>query len=94
MKNSLKSFDGEASPDGNHLFIVREDGERKLLPEDQASKFHRIVAQLLFICKRVRPNIEPLILLLTTRVKETDEENWGKLKNGLMYLKCTLYMKR
>ena len=31
---------------------------------------------------------------LTTRMKEPDEDDWGKLQHGLMYLKGTLYMKR
>ena len=53
-----------------------------------------MLAQLLFLCKRARPDIEPLILLLTTRAKETDEDDWGKIKHGLMYLKGTLHMKR
>ena len=34
------------------------------------------------------------MLFLTTRVKEPDEDDWAKLKHGLMYLKDTLYMKR
>ena len=45
------------SPTGDHLFTVREDGKRKLLPEEQASQFHHTVAQILFLCKRVRPDI-------------------------------------
>ena len=49
---------------------------------------------LIFLCKRARPNIEPLISFLTTRVKEPDEDDWGKLKHGMMYLKGTLHMKR
>ena len=43
---------------------------------------------------QARPDIEPLISFLTIRVKEPDEDDWGKLKHGLMYLKGTLYMKR
>ena len=50
--------------------------------------------KLLFLCKRDRPNNEPLILFLMTRVKDPDEDDWGKLKHGLMYLKGTLHMKR
>ena len=84
----------EASPSGDHLWIIREDGKRNFLLEEQARQFHRTVAQLLFICKHAHPNIDPLISFLMTRVKEPDEYDWGKLKHGLMYLKLTLYMKR
>ena len=31
---------------------------------------------------------------LTTRVKESNKDDWGGLKHGLKYLKGTLYMKR
>ena len=44
--------------------------------------------------EQARPDIEPSVPFLTTRVKEPDEDNWGKLKHGLGYLKGTLYMKR
>ena len=50
-----------SSPAGDHLFNVREDADRKLLPEKQARQLHRTVAQLLFLCKQARPNIEPLV---------------------------------
>ena len=64
-----------------------------MLPDEQARQFHRTVAQLLFLCKQARPDIEPLVSFLTTRVKEPDDD-WGKLKHGLGYLKGTLYLKR
>ena len=65
-----------------------------MLPEEQARQFHCTVAQLLLLCKRDRPGIEPLVSFLTTRVREPDKYAWGKLKHGLKYLKGTLYMKR
>ena len=82
------------SPAGDHLFNVRKDDTRKILPEEQSRKFHCTVAPLLFLCKRARPDIEPLISFLTTRVREPDEDDWGKIMHGLLYLKGTLYMKR
>ena len=82
------------SPAGDHLFDVREEADRKVIPEEQARQFHWTVAQLLFLCKQARPDIEPLVSFLMTRVKEPDEDDWGKLKHKLNYLKGTLYMKR
>ena len=82
------------SPAGDHLFDVREEANRKVLPEEQARQFHYTVAQLLFLCKRAHPDIEPLVSFLTTRVREPDEDYWGKLKHGLKYLKGALYTKR
>ena len=79
-----------SSPVGDHLFTVREDADRKVLPEEQARQFHRMVAQFLFLCKQSRPDIEPLVSFLTTRVKDPDKDDWGKLRHGLIYLKGTL----
>ena len=59
-----------------------------------ARQFHRTVAQLLFLCKRARPDVETPVSFLTTRVQEPDEDDWGKLKHCLVYLKNTLHMKR
>ena len=64
-----------SSPVGDHLFTVREDADRKVLPEEQARQFHRTVAQLLFLCKRTCPDIEPLVSFLTTRVKDPDADD-------------------
>ena len=84
----------KACPAGDNLFKVREDEDRELLSEEMDKNFHRTVAQLLFLCKRARPDIETLVSFLTTRVKQPDKDDWGKLRHGLMYLKGTLYMKR
>ena len=97
LQKVIEEFPGilastKASPAGDHLFKVREDGKK--IPEELARQFHRTTAQLLFLCKRARPDIETLVSFLTTRVKEPDEDDWAKLRHGLMYLKGTLYMKR
>ena len=39
------------------------------------------------------PDLLTLILFLTKRVREPDEEDWGKLKRGLNYLMGTRHMK-
>ena len=84
----------KASPARDNLFEIREEEDRKLLPAEQASQFHRTVAQLLLLCTRARTNVETLVSFLTTRVKEMDMDDWGKLRHGLMYLKGTLHMKQ
>ena len=59
-----------------------------------ARQFHRTTSQLLFLCKRARPDIETLVSFLTTRLKLPDEDDWGELRHSLLYLKGTLHMKR
>ena len=81
------------SPSVEHLFKVRDDKDTKYLPEEQAQSFHHTTAQLLFICSRSRRNIETTVAFLTTRVRQTDEDDWGKLKMVLVYLNSTRHMK-
>ena len=75
------------TPAAEHLFKVRENGN--LLDEDQAIIFHKTVAQLLFLCTRARRDIQTAVSFLTTRVKNPDEDDWGKVKRVLKYLKGT-----
>jgi hypothetical protein len=54
----------------DHLFRVREDPTgQSILPEEQASAFHRTTAQLLFLSGRARRDIQVAVAFLTTRVK-------------------------
>ena len=68
---------------------MRDESEAKFLPEEQAVMFHHSVAQLLFLSMRARRDIQTAVLFLTTRVKKPDEDDWGKLRRILMYLKGT-----
>jgi hypothetical protein len=82
-----------ATPAADHLFDIRDEEEAKWLPEEQAQAFHRSVAQLLFLSARARPDIKTAVAFLTTRVSKPDEDDWGKLKRVLKYLKGTFYLK-
>ena len=50
-----------ATPAANHLFEVRDDEERKPLPEEQARAFRHSVAQLLLLSGRTRPDIKTAV---------------------------------
>jgi hypothetical protein len=97
IKNIIKDFPEEivgtkTSPAADHLFTVREPSLAKVLPEEQAMAFHRTTAQLLFLSARARRDIQPATAFLTTRVRSPDEDDWGKVKRVLGYLKGTLHM--
>jgi hypothetical protein len=97
LKGVLGDFpeviDGTAStPASEHLFDVRPDEERTLLNEEQARAFHHDVAQLLFASARSRKDIQTAVPFLTTRVKQPDKGDWGKLKRLLKYIGGTVYM--
>ena len=49
-----------------------------------------MVTKLLFLSKRARPDIQPKITFLTTRVINLDEDDWNKLRRVLRYLNATI----
>merc|ERR1712197_160515 len=66
------------------LFEIRP-GIPKLCP-DKKQKFHMIVAQLLYILKRARPDLAPAVPFLTTRVSDPTDDDWLKLRHVIEYL--------
>ena len=84
-----------ATPASDNLFKVRDENDPayRPLPKEKARQFHHTVAQLLFMSSRSRRDIQTTVAFLTTRVKKPDEDDWGKLRRCLSYLKGTRYMK-
>jgi hypothetical protein len=80
-------------PAAEHLFMVRDKKETKTLEEDQVLAFHNTIAELLFMCTRAQQDIQTAVAFLTTRVKNPDKDDWGKLKRVLKYLNGTKYLK-
>ena len=80
------------SPAKVHLFEVREDDQA--LSEEKAEVFHLVVMKLLYIMKRVRPDIETTVAFLSTRVSCSTLDDWYKLKRCLEFLNGTLNDKR
>ena len=75
------------APHNDYLFKIRAEDEAVYLPEEQAVLFHHSVAQLLFLACRARRDIQVSVAFLTTRVRRPDEDDWGKLRRVLQYLK-------
>ena len=76
-----------ATPAAAHLFAVRESPR---LEVRRSEAFHSIVAKLLYIAKRARPDILTAIAFLATRVQVSNEDDFKKLKRVLSYLRGTL----
>ena len=79
------------SPATAHLFDVRDNAQA--LDSNSMEIFHKIVAKLLFACKRARPDIQTAVAFLTTRVTKSDEDDWKKLKRCLQYINHTIDLK-
>ena len=78
------------SPAAEHIFQVRDDVQK--LCEKDRKRFHSIVAKLLYISRRGRPDIQLPVAFLTTRVNIADLDDWKKLHRVLCYLQSTIDM--
>ena len=63
------------TPYTDNLFTVRDEKYATYLSKDLAMQFHCTTAQLIFLLQRARRDIQPVISLLTTRVKNINEED-------------------
>ena len=77
-----------SSPATRRIFDVTKGATQ--LDEDKSELFHSIVAKLLNLSKRSRPDIEHIIAFLCTRVSKSDCEDWKKLIRLLSYIKKTI----
>lgn len=75
------------TPAATHLFKVNE--ESPLLELEEKDRFHSIVAKLLYLGKRARPDILTAISFLATRVRGPTQEDNNKLVRVLEYLNKT-----
>ena len=83
---------GAATPATTKLFETSDEAED--LDEEKKDIFHHIVAKLLFVAKRGRPDIDLAISYLCGRVDRSTTEDWGKLRRLLHYLNGTAEMSR
>jgi len=87
-----KDMQGESpTPASPHLF-QNDDEAAVLLLEDQADLFHHYVTQLLFLCKRARPDLQTPVAFLCTRVKAPNKHDWKKLCHVIRYLRGTAHL--
>jgi hypothetical protein len=68
---------------------VRHSSPPRNRPKIFTTSWHK----LLFLSSRVRRDIQTAVAFLCTRVKQPDEDDWGKLRRVLKYLKGTRGLK-
>ena len=73
------------TPAPENLFMVNEDCEK--LPKEMAADFHTVVAKMLYVTKRARPDTCLSVAFLTTRVRAPDRDDWEKLRHLIEYLR-------
>ena len=66
--------------------LFKIDDTSKKLEEERREVFHHFVMKAMFLCKRGQPDINPGISFLTTRFKDTNENDWNKLTKLLGFV--------
>ena len=74
-------------PWNENLFKV--DMRSPKLNKSKSETFHTFVAKALFLSNRARPDIQPAVSMLSTRVREPTENDWNKLVRMMDFLKRT-----
>ena len=67
-----------------------KEEQKKKLDNDRKEIFHQFVMKAMFLTKRARPDINPGVNFLSTRVKDPHEGDWKKLLKLLGFLKGTI----
>jgi len=93
LLETIQSFgekiEGEvANPATKNLLHIPEEDED--LDEEREKRFHSVVAKLLYLMKRARPDLEPAVSFLCTRVSVCKKSDWNKLKRVLQYVNTTI----
>jgi Reverse transcriptase (RNA-dependent DNA polymerase) len=90
VKSMIQEFPQELngkvkSPWNTNLFHV--DPKSKLLDETRSTVFHTFIMKGMFLAKRGRQDIMTGIAYLSTKVTNSSENDWWKLKRLMIYLK-------
>jgi hypothetical protein len=85
VKGEVKGF--AETPAGENLFTVDESLE--LLPKSKQEHMHSMTAMLLYLAKKIRPELLTLVGFLSRRVNKYTEDDLKKLNRGLKYLAAT-----
>ena len=82
-----KLKEGTKCPWTKRLFKVDSDSQK--LDKERSKVFHTFVMKGMFLSKRVRQDIHPAIVFLSTRVREPTVQDWQKLVRLMSFLKHT-----
>ena len=82
--DDMEVSEAARTPAAADLFQI--DEKSPLLEKDKKEKFHSVVAKLLYMAKRARPDILTAISFLTTRCTCSTDQDWNKLLRVAKYL--------
>ena len=88
LLSDLEYIPGAAeTPAKSDLFQVRPDAEQ--LGDDQREQFHSTMAKIMYLAKRVRPDLLVAVAFLVRRVQSPDVDDWEKMCRLVKYIRST-----
>jgi hypothetical protein len=88
LLEGLSDIMGEAdTPATKNLFRVRDDSRK--LGDEEKEFYHSTIAKILYLGKRVRPDLLVAISFLVRRVQNPDEDDWSKMVRLVQYIRKT-----
>ena len=73
-----------ATPAAHHLFDIAEDATK--ISQADEDLFHHFVAQLLYLSKGARPDIQLSVSFLCTRVRGSDTDDYNNMDRVIKYI--------
>ena len=73
------------SPSAKHLFEINEDAMQ--MDELKSEVFHAVAEKLIYLTKISQPEIKPTVVIFCTRVSNSNEDDWKKLRRILQFVK-------
>ena len=94
IPDKYKEGIGSATPAPSNLYDIRDESADKveLLSEQDKNEYHTIIAQLLYLSTRARPDLQTSIAFYCTRVKNPDTDDQKKLARTIRYLMKTAHL--
>ena len=80
------------TPAHSNLFDIRSIEDSPLLADEDRERFHSVTAQLLYLAKRVRPDLLVAVAFLTKKVSAPQKDDQGKLVRAIQYLRENSHM--
>jgi hypothetical protein len=88
LLSDLDHIPGAAeTPAKSDLFQVRSDAQP--LEDDRREQFHSTMAKIMYLAKRVRPDLLVAVAFLVRRVQSPDIDDWEKMCRLVKYIRST-----
>ena len=81
-------FQQQQTTDSSHkIFMSDQQRSKKLKSRNKINVFHSVVAKLLYLAKRSRPDVDPTVAFLCTPLSCPNMDDWKIKKTNIIFTK-------